>query len=786
MSSVPFPACLAIATALVFITEESNILFSTIYYGALIFVAYFFVEPEADEVDYDDNHFQQTPEESVEKPTQAIEEPKDAALQGDAEEEAKLKQLEEARLQIEAEQFARLQAEEKVRANAQALEAARLQAAEEEKRKAIARLRATQAIEEPKDAALQGDAEEEAKLKQLEEARLQIESEQSARLQAEEKVRANAQALEAARLQAAEEEKRKAIARLRAETEEEARLKKAYWFNGYQGNVGYLTSTPDEANAKENMRVRISNEATNRSRDLLVPISSDLTLAEAIYENDAVRAANIRKWPKDLAQEVKQKTSEIQCLLLDPNSSNPIHTFSVTEMESKTTATLHELASKTNEIIKMLLKCEKFEAKSSGSDQDVEHVDADGTVHDLEDLNEIPSSLDPPSPAVSNVPTAVGTPSDQTPAETPVAEIEEESTEASEEENVAPAYQEKTVIDATGEEYEHDKGDVAMNEEEDVGMSPKTEVTSSVNEEAVDDAVLDSKDTSADSIKEFESTADHGEAEDTSPQLKEGSKDAAVADTQNAADVERYQDDEPSPQAGDATTDADQEQSDEALPQTESATDKSEEEGAHAMSDQEAKPQEEMLAALDEIEQDFDVNVSQDLLSPSSEAPDVGRPLSEVESSVEGEAEDNSAIGEMTVIKGPQSILPDENVPATPDEPSTQEKDETITQPEVEDEEGENIKPAGSGEALQEDGSQNSISVDSCSSFKSLSIADKRRKKRELEAFRLSITTSPAATNNPSVDASSTTTSDNSTSRAARPGVFLGRFFGGQRDQQEK
>jgi hypothetical protein len=579
-------------------------------------------------------------------------------------------------------------------------------------------------------------------------------------LQAEEKVRANAQALEAARLQAAEEEKRKAIARLRAETEEEARLKKAYWFNGYQGNVGYLTSTPDEANAKENMRVRISNEATNRSRDLLVPISSDLTLAEAIYENDAVRAANIRKWPKDLAQEVKQKTSEIQCLLLDPNSSNPIHTFSVTEMESKTTATLHELASKTNEIIKMLLKCEKFEAKSSGSDQDVEHVDADGTVHDLEDLNEIPSSLDPPSPAVSNVPTAVGTPSDQTPAETPEAEIEEE--------------------------YEHDKGDVAMNEEEDVGMSPKTEVTSSVNEEAVDDAVLDSKDTSADSIKEFESTADHGEAEDTSPQLKEGSKDAAVADTQNAADVERYQDDEPSPQAGDATTDADQEQSDEALPQTESATDKSEEEGAHAMSDQEAKPQEEMLAALDEIEQDFDVNVSQDLLSPSSEAPDVGRPLSEVESSVEGEAEDNSAIGEMTVIKGPQSILPDENVPATPDEPSTQEKDETITQPEVEDEEGENIKPAGSGEALQEDGSQNSISVDSCSSFKSLSIADKRRKKRELEAFRLSITTSPAATNNPSVDASSTTTSDNSTSRAARPGVFLGRFFGGQRDQQEK
>jgi hypothetical protein len=709
MSSVPFPACLAIATALVFITEESNLLFSTIYFGALIFVAYFFVEPEADEVDYDelDNHFQQTPEESVEKPTKPIEEAKDATLQADAEEEAKLKQLEEARLQIEAEQ--------------------------------------------------------------------------SARLQAEEEVRANAQALEAARLEAAEEEKRKAIARLRAETEEEARLKKPYWFNGYQGNVGYLTSTPDEANAVENMRVRITNEATNRSRDLLVPISSDLTLAEAIYENDAVRAANIRKWPKDLAQEVKEKTSEIQCLLLDPNSSNPIQTFSVTEMESKITATLHELSSKTNGIIKLLLKCEKIEPKSSGSDQDVEHVDvdADGTVHDLEDLNEIPSSLDPSSPAISNiVPTAVGTPSEQPPAETPEAEIEEESTEASEEENVAPADQEKAVIDAAGEEQEYDKVDAAMNEEQDVGMSPKTEVTSSVNEEAVDDAVLDSKDT-------HESTADHGEAEDTSPQLKEGSKYAAVADTQNDVDVKRHQDDEPSPQAGDATTDGDEEQSDEALPQTESATDKSEEEGAHAMSDQEVKPQEEMLAALDEIEQDFDVDVSQDLMSPSSEALDVGRPLSEVESSVECEAEDNSAIGEMTVVKGLQSTLPHEKVPATPDELSKQEKDETITQPEVE--EGENIKPAGSGEALQEDGSQNSISEGSSSSFKSLSIAEKRRKKRELEAFRLSITTSPAATNKPSVDATSTTTrSNNSTSPAARPGAFLGRFFRGQRDQQEK
>lgn len=46
--SLSFPKCLAIVTALVFVTEQSDLWVSTVYYGDLIFIAYFFVEPKND------------------------------------------------------------------------------------------------------------------------------------------------------------------------------------------------------------------------------------------------------------------------------------------------------------------------------------------------------------------------------------------------------------------------------------------------------------------------------------------------------------------------------------------------------------------------------------------------------------------------------------------------------------------------------------------------------------------------------------------------------------------
>lgn len=95
MTTIPFPVCLAVATAIAFIMEQSNLLFATFYYGILIFVAYFLVEPEPREIDFDaiDSYVNRPTDESlqslereekhIEKPTEAIAIPKIEAIVSD-------------------------------------------------------------------------------------------------------------------------------------------------------------------------------------------------------------------------------------------------------------------------------------------------------------------------------------------------------------------------------------------------------------------------------------------------------------------------------------------------------------------------------------------------------------------------------------------------------------------------------------------------------------------------------------------------------------------------------
>lgn len=309
-----------------------------------------------------------------------------AIARQEAEEAQRLKQIEDARRKAEAEQAVRLREaeeakkrafeeekiqkkiEEAARLQADAEEAARLQAELEEASRKQAEAEAKRKAEE-KAARIHALEAEARKLEQIEEVRALAEAEQTARLQAELEYKAKAQEKKNARIEAEEKVRLMAEQKLKEEADEESDAEEhlknetnTTLDNSFDGSMGYLAHTDTGALAELSMRVRILNETTRRSRDLLVPVTSDLTIEEAIYNNLKVREAGVRKWPKDVVQEVKQKTSEVVCLLLDPKTVNVIHTFLISDMTKTSTEAMHNMASpEAGQTVRMILKYRRID-----------------------------------------------------------------------------------------------------------------------------------------------------------------------------------------------------------------------------------------------------------------------------------------------------------------------------------------------------------------------------------------------------------------------------------------
>jgi hypothetical protein len=78
------------------------------------------------------------------------------------------------------------------------------------------------------------------------------------------------------------------------------------------------------------LRVNIFNDLTKRSKDLLLDISENETLWDAIYNDPSVKAANIRKWNSEIAACVKAGTKEIQLVVVSTTSTTTTTTSSTT------------------------------------------------------------------------------------------------------------------------------------------------------------------------------------------------------------------------------------------------------------------------------------------------------------------------------------------------------------------------------------------------------------------------------------------------------------------------
>lgn len=115
--------------------------------------------------------------------------------------------------------------------------------------------------------------------------------------------------------------------------------------------------TPVTNQAKTSMGVRVINQSSKRSKDLVLQINDTDTVFDAVYDHPGVKAAHVRKWGGSIANAVKNGTSEIQVSVWDDDTDRPWRVFSIDELKSTTTRQLYELVSESSNLITVYLQC---------------------------------------------------------------------------------------------------------------------------------------------------------------------------------------------------------------------------------------------------------------------------------------------------------------------------------------------------------------------------------------------------------------------------------------------
>ncbi|KAL3933149.1 MAG: hypothetical protein SGBAC_010525, partial [Bacillariaceae sp.] len=117
--------------------------------------------------------------------------------------------------------------------------------------------------------------------------------------------------------------------------------------------------TPKDTSASQ-LHIRITNQESKRSKDLLVPVSLDANMHDAVYSHKSVLQANIRKWSQSVKVAVKQNTSEIKVALM--NGNQEIRSFNVGELKATSVEHFADLVPKKNSLVHLVLSCQQTTA----------------------------------------------------------------------------------------------------------------------------------------------------------------------------------------------------------------------------------------------------------------------------------------------------------------------------------------------------------------------------------------------------------------------------------------
>ena len=106
-------------------------------------------------------------------------------------------------------------------------------------------------------------------------------------------------------------------------------------------------------------KIRVMNNDTGRSVDLILSKSSDLMLQDAMYNCTEVEEGQIKIFDNDteIQQQLESGELQLECVVWNEETDTPYHTFSLGDLEMTSTLQLYELVPKSFDPIRIVVQC---------------------------------------------------------------------------------------------------------------------------------------------------------------------------------------------------------------------------------------------------------------------------------------------------------------------------------------------------------------------------------------------------------------------------------------------
>ena len=141
-------------------------------------------------------------------------------------------------------------------------------------------------------------------------------------------------------------------------------------FGGKVPKTGAFPPTEDGTLQSFPPKVRVVNESSGFSKDLVLTVDTSTTLEDSIYNNVEVEQAQIKEFPPEIKQEIDNGSLEMLCVIWNDITDEAYHSFALTDLKTTTTKQLYDLVPKNFDPIKIVLKTTEV----MGLDEDEEDI----------------------------------------------------------------------------------------------------------------------------------------------------------------------------------------------------------------------------------------------------------------------------------------------------------------------------------------------------------------------------------------------------------------------------
>lgn len=131
-------------------------------------------------------------------------------------------------------------------------------------------------------------------------------------------------------------------------------------------NVGDSMRALSKRGESSQLNVRLINGETKREIDLLVNMSSDITVCSGVYKHDWAGKANVRKWKTDTVEKINDGALQVLCYMWNTETDKGGYKFTLDSLKETSTEQLHEANDKNCHICLKLCVAEVAAADSDG------------------------------------------------------------------------------------------------------------------------------------------------------------------------------------------------------------------------------------------------------------------------------------------------------------------------------------------------------------------------------------------------------------------------------------